>query len=218
MAPWDSLSSFIALEGPLKHSLLIILAVSLVCFAGLPARAASDAVNTNTVSPTLVVSVTVQKAVRLTLATGTQCTVGTGGGGDYNISFGNVDALAINTGSCGSKFAPTTPGSTNAVYYTDYAVTPVFTSQSATTNTLTAYVSSTFSKANLSIVQANSTPSAIGDLSAMSTSSGSQTSLASNATSGSAVTRYLGVSVAPTNGAGLTGADSATITYTLTVQ
>jgi hypothetical protein len=52
----------------------------------------------------------------------------------------------------------------------------------------------------------------------MSTNAGSQTSLASNATSGAALTRYLGVSVAPTNGSGLTGADSATITYTLTVQ
>jgi hypothetical protein len=183
-----------------------------------PAFAATSAVNTNTVSPTLVVSVTVQKAIQLTLATGTECTVNAGGGGDYNISFGNVDALAINTPSCGSKFAPTTPGSTNAVYYSDYTVTPTFTSQSVSTNTLTAYVSSTFSKANLSIVQANAAPAGIGNLTAMSTNSGSQTSLASNATSGAALTRYVGVSVAPTNGAGLTGADSATITYTLTVQ
>ena len=183
-----------------------------------PAFAATSAVNTNTVSPTLVVNVTVQKAIQLTLATGTECTVNAGGGGDYNISFGNVDALAINTPSCGSKFAPTTPGSTNAVYYSDYTVTPTFTSQSVSTNTLTAYVSSTFSKANLSIVQANAAPAGIGNLTAMSTNSGSQTSLASNATSGTALTRYVGVSVAPTNGAGLTGADSATITYTLTVQ
>jgi hypothetical protein len=183
-----------------------------------PAFAATSAVNTNTVSPTLVVNVTVQKAIQLTLATGTECAVNAGGGGDYNINFGNVDALAINTPSCGNKFAPTTPGSTNAVYYSDYTVTPTFTSQSVSTNTLTAYVSSTFSKANLSIVQANAAPAGIGNLTAMSTNSGSQTSLASNATSGAALTRYLGVSVAPTNGTGLTGADSATITYTLTVQ
>jgi hypothetical protein len=183
-----------------------------------PVFAGTDATNTNTVSPTLVVNVTVQKAIRLTLATGSQCAVNAGGGGDYNINFGNVDALAINTGACGSKFSPTTPGSTNAVYYTDYSVTPIFTSQTVTTNTLQAYVSSTFSKANLSIVQSGSAPAAIGNLTSMSTSSGSQTSLATNATSGTALTRYIGVSVAPTNGASLTGADSATITYTLTVQ
>jgi hypothetical protein len=186
--------------------------------AAAPLFAGTDATNTNAVSPTLVVNVTVQKAIRLTLATGSQCTVNAGGGGDYNINFGNVDALAINNASCGNKFAPTTPGSTNAVYYTDYSVTPMFTSQSATNNTLQAYVSSTFSKANLSIVQSSATPGAISDLTAMSSNSGSQTSLATNATSGTALTRYIGVAVAPTNGASLSGADSATITYTLTVQ
>jgi hypothetical protein len=206
------------MEGLLKTQALIILATTIALLAAIPAFGASDAVNTNTVSPTLVVNVTVQKAIRLTLATGTQCAVNSGGGGDYNINFGNVDALAINDGSCGSKFAPATAGSTSAVYYTDYTVTPMFTSQSVTTNTLKAYVSSTFSKANLSVVQSSSTPAAIGDLTSMSTSSGAQTSLATNATSGTALTRYIGVSVAPTNGSSLIGADSATITYTLTVQ
>jgi len=194
---------------------LTLLALTTAALSAVPAFADTQAANTNTVSPTLVVTVTIQKAIQLTLATGTGCTVNSGS--DYSISFGNVDALGINNG-CGSKFAPATPGTTNAVYYTDYRLTPTFTSQSVSTNTLTAYVSSTFSKANLSIVKADSAPSAVGDLTAMSTSSGSQTSLASNATSGTAITRYIGVSVAPTNGAGLTGADSATITYTLTVQ
>jgi hypothetical protein len=197
---------------------LALIVTMMIGMAGLPAFAATDAVNTNTVSPTLAVNVTVQKAISLTLSTGTGCAVSAGGGADYSISFGNVDALAINTPSCGSKFAPTTPGSTNAVYYSDYVVTPVFTSQSVATNTLSAYVSSAFAKANLSIVQNNSAPGAIGNLTPMSTASGSQTSVATNATSGTGLTRYIGVSVAPTNGASLTGADSATITYTLTVQ
>jgi hypothetical protein len=182
---------------------------------GTPAFASTSAANTNTISPTLVVGVTVQKAISLTLASGSGCTVTAAS--DYSMSFGTVDALAINN-TCGSKFAPTTPGTTNAVYYTDYQLTPVFTSQPVSTNTLTAYVSSTFSKANLSIVQANSTPAAIGDLSAMSTSSSTQTSVGTNVASATPVTRYVGVSVAPTNGAGLTGSDSATITYTLTVN
>jgi hypothetical protein len=197
---------------------LALTLILIVTAAGLPAFAANEAVNTNTVAPTLAVNVTVQKAIRLTLATGTGCAVSAGGGADYSISFGNVDALAINTPSCGNKFAPATPGATNAVYYSDYVVTPVFTSQAVTTNTLNAYVSSAFAKSNLSIVQSNAAPSTITDMSAMSTSSGSQTSVSSNATSGTGLTRYIGVAVAPTNGAGLTGSDSATITYTLTVQ
>ncbi len=201
----------------MRRRLVILTAVALA-LAGLPAFASTQATATNTVSPTLVVNVTVQKAIRLTLATGTMCTVNAGGGGDYNISFGNVDALAITTASCGNKFAPTTPGSTNAVYYTDYTLTPVFTSQTVSTNTLTAYVSSTFAKANLSIVQAITTPAVIGDLTAMSTSAGAQTSVVTNAVSATPLTRYIGVSVAPTSGAGLTGSDAATITYTITVQ
>jgi hypothetical protein len=182
---------------------------------GTSAFASTSAANTNTISPNLVVNVTVQKAISLTLASGAGCTVTPAS--DYSINFGTVDALAINNG-CGNKFAPTTPGTTSAAYYTDYQLIPVFTSQSVSTNTLTAYVSSTFAKANLSIVQSTSSPASIGALSALSTSSSAQTTLATNATSGAALTRYIGVSVAPTNGTGLTGADSATITYTLTVN
>jgi len=196
-----------------KHlKVLATLLLATQAFAG------TNATNTNTVSPTLKVSVTVQSAIQLTLATGTGCTVTAGGGTDYAISFGNVDAMGINAPSCGNKFLPTTPGSTNAAYYTDYTLTPIFTSQSVSTNTITAYVSSNFAKANLSIVQNNSSPASIANLTAMSTSAGAPTSVATNATNGTTITRYIGVSIAPTNAAGLTGADSATITYTLTVQ
>ncbi len=185
---------------------------------GAPLFAATTASNTSTVSPTMKVNVTVQSAISLTLAQGTMCPVNAGSGADYDISFGTVDALGISTPTCGNKYAPTTPGSTNAVYYSDYTLTPIFANQSVSTNTVTAYVSSTFAKASLSVVQASSAPSGIGSLTSMSTSSGSPTNIATNATSGTAITRYVGVSVAPTNGSNLTGADVATITYTLTVQ
>jgi hypothetical protein len=197
---------------------LMILAAVAMAFASVNAFAATQATNTNTVSPTLVVNVTVQDAVSLTLATGTQCTINDPGtGGDYDVNLGTVDALAITAPACGSKFAPTTPGTTNAAYYTDYTVTPIFTSQAASTNTITAYVSSNFAKANLSIVQANAAPATIAALTAMSTNVAAQTNVATNAASTTPLTRYVGVSVAPTNGAALTGADSAIITYTLTV-
>jgi len=57
----------------MKIQRLIVLTISLFLLAALPAFSSNEATNTNTVSPTLVVNVTVQKAIRLTLATGTQC-------------------------------------------------------------------------------------------------------------------------------------------------
>jgi len=201
----------------MKHRSAILLA-SILLLAAMPAFATTQATNTNTISPTLKVSVTVQSAIQLTLSTGGGCTINTGGGGDFSMSFGNVDALGINAPSCGSQFAPTTPGVSNAFYYTPYNITPIFTSQAVSTNTLNAYVSTNFAKANLTVVQSNSAPATSAALTAMSTSSASPTSVGTNLASATAVTRYLGVSIAPTNAAGLTGADSAIITYTLTVQ
>jgi hypothetical protein len=100
----------------------------------------------------------------------------------------------------------------------DYTLTPVFTNQSVSTNTITAYESTNFAKSTLSIVQANSSLATIGNLSAMSINAGAQITVATNATNNTAITRYIGVEIAPTNGSSLTGADSATITYTLTLQ
>ena len=197
-----------------------------VCAAALAAwssaaSAATDAVNTNTVAPTLQVSVTVQKAIRLALGTGTSgttCTVNSGS--DYSMNFGNVDALGINA-PCGAKFDPTTPGTSNAAYYTDYRLTPTFTNQAGTGATVTAYVSSNFATLSniLSVVQANSTPGNIGALSAMSTASGTPTSVGTDLANATAVTRYIGVEVQPTNSSSTTvsGSDSATITYTMTI-
>jgi len=196
----------------------VILAHMVLALMAMPSFASTSATNTNTISPTVKVNVNVQDAIQLTLATGTGCTITVGGGTDYSMNFGNVDALAINGPSCGNKFAPTTPGTSNAVYYSDYQLTPIFTSQAVTTNTVTAYVSSPFAKTTLSIVQSNAAPAGIGNLTPMSTAVGAQTNIATNAVSGTALTRYIGVSVAPTSGVGMTGADAATITYTLTVQ
>ena len=76
--------------------------------------AATSAANTNTVSPTLVVSATIQDAVMLNLKTGTlggmtgHCTIAAGGGGDYNMNFGTVDALAVNPGW--ARVYPDKPG------------------------------------------------------------------------------------------------------------
>jgi len=195
-----------------------LLTMASTSFAGTSATA------TSTVQPTLQVNATVVDAVQLTLASGTSsspCAVSTGSGTDYQMSFGTVDALAINTSPCGSKYTPAQTGS-DAVYYTDYQLKPVFTSQPSTVNpTITAYVSNPFAASNIKIVRdtANSAaaPAANG-FSAMSTNSGSPDSLASAVASGTPLTRYIGVDINNTNGSGLTGAQSATVTFTLTVN
>ena len=205
-----------------RQTQILIAALILVAGFSIRADAATSAVNASTVSPTLQVSVTVQKAIALTLSQGAgvgACNVTTAS--DYSISFGNADALGINTPTCGAKFDPTTPGVSASAYYTDYKLTPMFTYQSATSATVTAYVSTNFATLSsiLSVVQASSAPGNIGALSAMSTSSGSPTSVGTSLASGTAVTRYIGVTVQPTNSGSSTvsGSDTATITYTMTV-
>ena len=201
-----------------------------VLVAASMAFAQTQATNTNKVTPTLQVSANVQKAVQLTLSTGTvaaaHCAVAAGGGGtDYSMNFGTVDGLGINAGNC-NKFAPTTPGSTNAVYWSDYQLTPVFSSQSVSTNTITAQVTTTFGgvangTSNLIIVRdtANSATLPASAASFSNVGSASADTIATNATNGTAITRYIGIAVTPANGASvLTGNQSATVTFTLTVQ
>jgi type 1 fimbria pilin len=191
--------------------------------------AQTAATNTNKVTPTLSVSANVQTAVQLTLSTGTvaaaHCAVAAGSGTDYSMNFGNVDGLGINGGNC-NKFAPTTPGVSNAVYWSDYTLTPVFSSQSVSTNTITAKVTTTFGgvangTTNLIVVRdtANSATLPASAASFSNVGSASADTIATNAANGTAITRYIGIAVTPANGAGiLTGNQSATVTFTLTVQ
>jgi len=195
-----------------------VCAIAIALTASLPVFASNEATNTNTVSSTLAVNVNVVKAIRLTLTQGTQCTVTAGVNPDFTMDFGTVDALGISNASCGSKYAPANPGADPAKYYSDYKLTPRFTGQSAG-GTITAYVSSDFATAAglLSVVQANSVPSSATDLGAMSTNAASPTSIGTTLANNTAITRYIGVSIAPVNGSGtLTGAAAATVTYTLT--
>ncbi len=186
--------------------------------------AATQATNTNTVSPTLQISATIVSAVQLTLAqgaSGTACALTPGANPDYSMSFGTVDALAITAGGCGQRYTPAQTG-TDAVYYTDYQLTPSFASQPNSANPqISAYVSTVFGTANIKVVRdtANSAaaPAANG-FSLMSTNNAAQDTIATAVANGTALTRYIGVDIAPTNGAGMTGAKSATVTFTLTVN
>ena len=208
----------------MKKQLFVIIVILAVMTTG--AMAGTQATNTNTVAPTLQVQVNVQKAVRLTLSTGTaavtHCAVAAGANPpDYTMNFGTVDALGINAGNC-NQFAPATPGVSNAIYWSDYSVTPMFTSQSTTNNTITAQVTTDFAAPHNVFVMrdsANSStvPASAAAMAAMGVASAD--TIATNAASGTALTRYIGVAVTPANGATvLTGNQTATVTFTLTVQ
>jgi hypothetical protein len=206
-------------EGEKSMKLRIGILLTALLMFSVQAFATTQAANASTVSPTLKISVTVQKAIQLTLSTGSQCTVSAGSGTDYQITLGTVDALGISTPTCGSVYAPTTPGVSPSVYYTDYKLTPAFSGQTTTNGgTVTAYVSGNFTNtAVLAVVQSNTTPAGIASLTAMSTASATPTSVGTTVASGTAITRYIGVQVSVQNSAGpFTGGDSATVTYTLT--
>lgn len=105
-------------------------------------------------------------------------------------------------------------------------MTPVFSSQSVSTNTITAQVTTTFGgvangTSNLIIVRdsANSATVPASAASFSNMGSASADTIATNATNGTAITRYIGIAVTPANGASvLTGNQSATVTFTLTVN
>ncbi len=191
------------------------------------AFAATTATGTNTVAPTLQISATVQSAVQLTLSTGTStaahCAVTPGTGTDYLMSFGTVNALALGTPTCGTAFAPTTPGTTPAIYWSDYNVTPVWTSQATNNATVTARVTTDFPSAtrSLTVVRdsagTGAVPAAIADFTPISTATAD--TIVTTTNSGTAQTRFIGVQVAPTSGAGIPAtAQTATVTFTLTVN
>lgn len=189
--------------------------------------AATQAAGAATVSPTLQISATIQKAVSLTLSTGTtapnHCAV-TPGGGDYTMNFGDVDALGISNGNC-NKIAPQAPGSDNAIYWSDYTITPVYTGHTGfSATTITAQVTSDFAAPHNIFVVRSSTatsstlPSVSGDFTALNTA-GVDT-IGTAVASGTALTRFIGVAVTPLNSAApaaLQGLQSATVTFTLTV-
>ena len=202
-----------------------ILTAFLILLVAFSASAATQATNTNTVSPTLQINANVQSAIRLTLSTGTAAVthcavVPLGGNPDYSMDFGTVDALGINAGNC-NVFGPAVPGVDSAIYWSDYNLTPVFTGQSTTNNTIKEQVTTNFTAADLSVVRDSANSNTVPASAASFTATGvaSADTIVTNAANGTAVTRYIGVAVAPTNGAGtLTGAQSAIVTFTLTVQ
>jgi len=167
--------------------------------------------NGNHKTVTLTLSATLQNAVQLTL--------GTAPGGatitpaaDFNLNFGNVNALGIGPGA---GLATTAVAGGN-IYHTAYLLNPVFSAMTSTTGTIKVYVSTNFAHPALLIL--NDASATNGPYSAISTNAGAQTQITNAATDRSSITRYLGLFVSNVNGAtAFNGSDTATLTFTLTV-
>lgn len=160
----------------------------------------------------------VQTAVRLLLATAPSgLTVSPGA--DYAMNFGNVNGLGLGTPSAGLTVVSATGG---VIYSTPYLIQPSFSSFLSTTSSVRVYVSTDF--LHPSALEARDSAAAGGPYTAISKLSGSPTSITSSASSGSTLTRYLGLFVSASSGpgafpgtAGGSAPDSATLTYTLIV-
>jgi len=155
---------------------------------------------------------TVQTAVQLqlgTAASGLTVTPAT----DYSMNFGNVNALGIGPG----VGLTTSPQAGGMVYSTPYNLLPAFTDFSSATGSIGVCVSKSFAHAVVLSLEDSSTGSS-GSFSSVSTTCSSATSLTTSAADRSTITRYLGLFISNVNGAAsFTGADNATLTYTLTV-
>ena len=152
----------------------------------------------------------VQTAMRLTLGTAAGGrTVSTAS--DFALDYSTVNGLGISP-AAGLTVNASAGG---VVYSTPYLLQPSFAGFSSATGTLQAYVSVDFvhpSQLELRDSVNGSTFTALSKI------SGAPTTLTAAAASGTAVTRYLGLFVSSSNGSTIfTGADNATVTFTLVV-
>lgn len=165
-------------------------------------------VQTDTV--TLTVTATGQSAVSLQIQSAAGGIAVTPGA-DFAMNFGFVNGIGAGTPQAGlSKVG--VPGGT--VYVTRYNLLPAFSNLSATTGSLSVRLSMNFAHpAELALQDASS---ATGPFTTIP--SGSSLSLTTTAATEQNVSRYLGLLVNQLNGpTAFAGADTATLTYTLTV-
>lgn len=172
---------------------------------------ASD--GTSTATATLAMTVSVQNAVQLTL--------GTAAGGltispatDYSANFGSVNALGVGNASAGVTKIATANGT---IYSTPYLIQPSFSDFTSSAGSVKVFVSTNFANTTVLELDDASACCAAGSFTALPTASPGTAQIA-GVSSGSSIMRYLGLRVKQANGAaGLTGADTAIVTYTLTV-
>ena len=160
----------------------------------------------------LTINLTAQNAVQFTLAT-SGAGLSISPAADFSAAWGTVNGLGVGTPSSGLTVYSVSGG---AVYETPISLLPIYSSFSATTCTLSVYVSSNFTHSSLFFLKDTGTSG--GPYTTISLSSGSPTSMTTTAASSSTITRYLGVFVSNLDGASAyRGSDNATLTYQMTV-
>lgn len=160
----------------------------------------------------------VQTAVQLLLATapgGSTISPAT----DFSANFGNANGLGVGTPSPGLSILASSGG---VIYTTSYLIQPSFSSFTSTTCSVNVYASTDF--VHPTTLQLRDAAASAGPYTNISKVAATPTSITTTAASGSTITRYLGLFVSSASGAGAfpgtagaSGADSATLTYTLTV-
>jgi hypothetical protein len=188
-------------------------AIVLLALTAWDIAASTTAYNTNTVAPTLNVSLNVQSSVSLTLATGSSgCAISAGGGGDYSMSFGNVNGLGAGTPTCG---VIATSNGSSATYATTYQMTATYAGISSTSGTTVVLTTPGFTHSSMLSLGEGATTS--GSFTAIP-ATGTAVSIPATST-GAAINRAMSVTVSAINGGStFSGADSALVTFTLTVQ
>lgn len=171
--------------------------------------------NTGAVIETLQLSLnnpreTLQSVVQLTLGTATGgLTVSPAA--DYAMNFGNVNGFGISP-AAGLTVNAATGG---VIYSTPYLLQLAFGDQASTNATITVALTTNF--AHSAVLILDDASALTGPFTQITATPITITSTAANRSS---ITRYLGLFVSNTNnGVGFfTGSDSATLTFTLTVQ
>jgi hypothetical protein len=154
---------------------------------------------------------TVQNAVRLTLATATGGLTVTPAS-DFSMNFGNVNGLGFGPGAG----LTTVAAAGGVIYSTPYLLQPAFGDFTSTTATIKTFASTNI--AHPAILVLRDAAASAGPYNNIGLTAGTATQITNTAADRSSITRFLGLFVSNVNGAtAVTGSDSATLTFTLTV-
>ena len=183
----------------------LFVVAALVAFAG-TAAAQGPVIDNNTTTSNLEMTATVQTAIQLNISTGAGgATVsGSTSTGLFSIAFGNVNGLGLGTPAAG---VTVTVDSSGALYKTPINLTPIYSGFDTETADITVEAG-TSGDEDLAREGSSS-------ISSSSTVSPTPVSAISNAASGSNNERYVGFYIPRTQA---TGAKTATLIYTITVQ
>lgn len=186
----------------LRYSFVL---AALSVFAG-TAAAQGPVLDNDTTTSNLEMTATVQTAVQLNISTGAggASVSGSPATGLFSIAFGNVNGLGLGAPAAGVTVVVDGSG---ALYKTPINLTPVYSGFTTETADITVEAGSSGDE---DLAREGNSSIASG-----STVSGTPSAAVSNAASGSSNERYVGFYIPRTEA---TGAKTATLIYTITVQ